>query len=134
MGTDIMVIAEIQKKDGWHLAFPMEKNKHWVNPDNEYTRKYGLESDNAKYHPVNEFPSRDRYFYEPIYRQPARGLPDDLSKELKEYYNTYWHDEEGTTRGHGWLSYAELKECGYGFTSLEKLKDPENIRVVYWFY
>ncbi len=113
MGTDIMMIAEVKKKDGWHLAFPMEKNKHWVNPDNEYTRKYGLESDNAKYHPVNEFPGRDRYFYEQIYLQPARGLPDDLSRELKDYYYTYWYDtddDEPTTWGHGWLFFQELKK------------------------
>ena len=133
-----MFIAEVKKEGRWRLTFPMEKNKNWINPDeSEYAKEYGLESENAEYEPVNEFPSRDSSFFRMIGEQlhAYRGLPDDLSPELKDYYDTYWHDEEGSTWGHGWFTYRELMEFShYRFVSLEALPDKENIRLVYWFY
>ena len=135
MGTDIMLIAEVKEEEGWVLAFPMERNPYWVDPEGELSLNDGLDPENALYVPVNEYPGYDPDFFESIYRQPACGLPVDLSNELARYFNTYWKDDKGTTWGHGWYAYDAFKQLtAHRFARLEALPQAKDLRLVYWFY
>jgi len=109
MGTDIRIYAEVRKQGQWQLAEPPEKNRFWAEgcldqggewaPKELYSvRTYELFAILANVcNPMRAVTPFD-------YISKPRGLPQDISEELLDWY-TSW---DGTAVAASWLLLNEL--------------------------
>ena len=153
MGCDIHSYAEKKVNEKWEKVgevFPMDE---W---DRNYYKKDFNESPfDWRSYAMFGFLADVRNYYNSEYLSEPKGLPDDISQEVKEKAD----DWDGDGHSHSFLTVKELTDFDYGktffddrgketetyrsflgeqfFDDLEILKNldenPENVRVVFWF-
>ena len=153
MGCDIHSYAEKKVNGKWEKVgevFPMDE---WDR--NYYKKDFNDSPFDWRSYPMFWFLADVRNYSNSEYLSEAKGLPDDISKEVQEKAD----DWEGDGHSHSWLSVKELLDFDYDktffydleketetytsflgkhfFDDLEILKNldenPENVRVVFWF-
>jgi hypothetical protein len=112
MGCDIHSYAETKWNGKWELSTkPVFKNS-WYDPKSDYFKdepKFIPEPFNWRSYSMYGFLADVRnYSYSPVISEP-RGLPDDVSDEVKKEYD-YW-DMDG--HSHSWLTLRELLDYDY---------------------
>ena len=118
MGTDIYLYAEIKRKGSWHLLLESEENSRYhpegklnaqlLKPVELYaSRNYDLFSILADVRNPNG-KTLDNQKFEVI--SPPRGLPEDLSPELRDLLKEWEFEngEDGGFSGPSWLLLSEV--------------------------
>ena len=153
MGCDIHSYAEKKVNGKWEKVgeiFPMDE---WLR--NYYKKDFDESPFDWRSYAMFGFLADVRNYSNSEYLSEPKGLPDDISKEVKEKAD-YW---DGDGHSHSFLTVKELIDFDYGktffddmdeqrknyksflgkgfFEDLEILKNidknPENVRVVFWF-
>ncbi|GHO83301.1 hypothetical protein KSZ_13070 [Dictyobacter formicarum] len=108
MGTDIFLYAEWRHNEPWQFIGEMSEN---------IVYQYDPEHENP-YHPKDLYNVRNYNLfailadvrndvgYECI--APRRGIPNDLSPEIKSYFEVFQSEEMGRELYPGWLTLEEL--------------------------
>lgn len=118
MGTDIYLYAEIKREDGWHLLGELKENSEYyleekpnaqlLKPVELYaSRNYDLFSILTDVRNPNG-KTLNNHKFEVI--SPSRGLPEDLSPELRDLLKE-WELEDGKdsgVSGSSWLLLSEV--------------------------
>ena len=145
-----------------NLEYRRNKESDWYDIDLYKKNKYFGEDDEPEYWKVSLYNGRSYFLFgllagvrnysvEPI-RQP-RGIPDDVSESIKEYYNN-WGDDAHTP---SWYTLYELKSAqktldervlqelidaielrylqseNYGYKKTLTENEENRIRLVFWF-
>ena len=156
MGCDIHSFAEVRKKGVWRTVggvFPTD----FFNPDNEKVKGFSRCPFTVRSYAMFSWLAGVRHARQrPVFSQP-RGLPLDVSWELREENESWGPDGHS----HSWLALDELLEVDYKktitFTDYNEEKsmtlkeylgqayfdrlnilepladDPHDIRLVFWF-
>ena len=110
MGCDIHSYAEKKVNGKWEKVgevFPMDE---WDR--NYYKKDFNDSPFDWRSYPMFGFLADVRNYSNSEYLSEAKGLPDDISKEVQEKAD----DWEGDGHSHSWLSVKELLDFDYDKT------------------